>query len=132
MTELNNLTRYVTLESRKRELRSELDAIENEMKGLETQILDEWTKTGQTGAKVGGYTIYVNRQLWAGLAEGAEGPDVAAALGEAGLAWMATANWQKLSSYVRELDQEGAPLPRALEGVVSVREQFSLRARKAS
>ena len=127
---MTNLQQFVDLEARKRELENELKAVENLMKTLEESILDEWTQNGQTGAKIGGYTLYVNRQLWAGAAKGKEGVDVAAALGESGMAWLATANWQKLSAWVRELDQQGEYLPAPLQDVISVTERFSLRARK--
>lgn len=127
----NSLQQFVDLETRKRQLEVDLKGVEDAMKELEAVILDEWTQNGQTGAKVGGYTLYVNRTLTGRLAEGKVGQDAAAALAEAGLPWLVTANWQTVAAYIRELDAEGEPLPAALRGVIEPYERFSLRARKA-
>ena len=124
------LVRFTELEAAIRYHKAQLAALENEQKAIELLLLGEWERIGQGSARINGFTVYIHRQLWAGTAEGKSGSDVAEALRDMGLGHLATANWQSLSAWVRELAQNEESLPPALEGVVAVTERFGLRTRK--
>lgn len=117
---------------------------------LKTDLMDEFEELGVTSMNAKGKTIYVHRQIWAGVADGKEKISVVKELQDLGLADFVTFNSQALSGYVREtakehsdlVDAKGdlvgdpaqilAVLPGELSRLCKVSETLDLRIRKAS
>lgn len=131
--------RYVELVKRKREIEAELRAVKTELgEGdggpgrVEKAALDWMVENGMQSVRVDGMTLYVNRQLWAGPTDG-DYHAACEALKSAGLGDLVQErfNVQTLSSWVRERDKDGEPLPAAFAGRIEVAEVFRLGARRA-
>mgnify|MGYP003433410470 FL=1 len=99
---------------------------------MEKDALDWMVANGMQSAKVDGMTLYVNRQLWAHPVDG-DYPSACEALRQAHLGDLVQErfNVQTLSSWVRERDKDGEPLPAAFAGRIEVAEVFRLGARRA-
>jgi len=134
---------YAALLGRRRELQAELAEVERDLGTLEESTLEEMLAEGMQSCRVDGMTLYIERQLWAGRGEHTS-REITEALEAAGLADMTTANWQQLSSYVREqarnatgkekpsAEEAIAALPDILRNVVSVTEAVKVRGRKSA
>ena len=113
--------------------------LKKESKEIETQILAHFSDTGISSVKMDGGTVYLHRQLWAGVdTQENEAPKDAMeravkALREAGYEDLVSEKFstQAVSAIVRELDKEGEDLPQEFEGAIRVAEKFSARLRRA-
>ena len=148
MTFQEKLARFSELAREERELEKKLKKVEAEMAALEEPLKDQFSDLGMSNARVGGLTIYLHTQLWAGAAKreivNADGTvsvvgdaeTTCEALIEAGLAEFVKPNFNvnTLSAWVRELPEDqatGLPiLPPELEGKISITKKYSLRTRQ--
>lgn len=133
---IDNLKEFISLRGAKSELEAELKLIKKKISALESKLLDDFDNDGVHSMKIENtagrnVTVYINRQLWASPEDGYE--KACSALRAAGLDEYVHErfNVNSLSSYVRELDEEEAPLPEEFEGAISVTEKYSLRTRNA-
>ena len=133
-----NLVRFAELYNRKRDLDAEVKRVEEEMKVLEGPLMEQFASDGISSVKIGGQTVYLHSQLWAKLIV-RDGEDRDAAKERALNALKAAQledfveesyNSNRLSAYLRELKQQGKPMPEEFEGAIEGITQFSLRARK--
>lgn len=126
---------YVRLIARKRELEAELRQVKEELGDtagyepgkLERRVIAYFEQNGMQSTRVNGMMISLNRRLWAHAKDG-DYPAACQALRDAGLGEFVQPrfNVQTLSSWVREQDRDGEPLPPAFEGRIEVAEVFRL------
>lgn len=138
--------RYVALVARKRVIKDELDDIEAGLKAMEPQLLAYMGEgTGDEGEgfssiRLGGYTIYAQRDPWVKTKLGATREDVCRALKESGLGHYVTEqfNTRSLTKYVHDLeakhgvlaDQDGALallLPAEVTAVLEVKPVYRIQ-----
>lgn len=139
------LAQFSGLRAQKRDLESQLKAVNQEIETLQPLALEEFMENNVTNMKVNGETLFIYRQVWAGSVQ-VEGPDgkmhgdkerTTKALIAAGLGWMVepSFNAQVLSGWIREqpTDDSGNPiLPPELEGNVSISPKAEIRLRAAT
>ena len=130
---------YVELIKKKTLLEEQLRDVKARLDELEPQIAESFQKEGVQSTNVDGYTVYLNRQLWAGAANGDKEAMFAALKTYPDESWSFlvrdNVNTQQLSARVREceLDVNGMPiLPNELKQVIKVSEVFRIGARKSS
>lgn len=138
---------FIRLTRDVREAKGMVDDLKEELRPVQEALLEQMSETGLQNFSSDGMTVYVRRTLWAGY-----GPDldadaapeqkaeakaalVAALAEDPEYSWLVetTFNTQRLSSVVRELEQDdaGMPvLPENLAPVLKVTEKFDLGARK--
>lgn len=123
---------FVALEKERRELESRLKVVTTKLSDLQEELLEGFTQTGLTQAKMDGLRVYVHRQLWASAKDG-DYEKACAVLKEVGLSEFVGErfNTNTLSSWVRERVKSEMPLPEEFAGVIEVVEKFSLRSAKA-
>lgn len=134
--EMDTLREFVALTERKRALDEQLKDAKRRLASLEDDIAEFFTEEAVQNMQIGGYTVYLQRKLWAGPVDGARDKMVAA-LKQADESWSflvdETVHPGRLSSRVRECEQDvdGQPiLPDELKGAIRVVEQFRIGARK--
>ena len=141
------LYRCVSLSEEESRLKKELETVQEELKAIKEQVKNLFIEMGVKSMKAG-KTIYLNRQYWAGTAEGATSHEVSKALERLDLAQYVTYNHQSLSAYVREqakqcselIGSEGeiiatpeqilAILPEPLNKLLKVSEVIDIRVKK--
>lgn len=127
-----------------RELDAELKAAKEKLQSLEPDVMADLEEEGIDSVKVNGFTIYAQRNLWAGVADGVDRQVACDALKDAGLNDFVAENFnaQTLSSYFRELEKSAKAegriimdqsqlLPETLKGKIKLTEKFGLRFRKS-
>jgi len=118
------------LEEQLRDTKARLDE-------LEPKIVESFQEEGIQSTKLDGYTIYLNRQLWAGHAGDKQAMcDLLKSMDDNTWNFLVedNVNVQRLSARVRECekDDNGMPiLPEQLKEVIKVSEVFKIGARKA-
>ena len=135
------LKRYVALIEQKQSLEEELTATKEAMAELDEYIMENMLESGTQKITMDGYTVYIQRMLWA---SGANGQDALnqAIIGE-GYAELVEprVNANRLAALVREYDADptclhdeyGLPiLPGDLKDAIKISEQFKVRARKTA
>jgi len=132
MTTEEKVARFVALEKRKRDLDRELREVKGELATLEVDLLDWFERNGVKNMGVQGMLVYVHQQLWAAPADG-DYERACLALRAAGLDDFVREqfNIHQVSAWVRERAKAGEELPPSFTGNIDVREQFTLRARRA-
>ena len=92
---------------------------------LEAELVDQFTQAGVADLTLDGRKGYLKPEIWAGRVDDSVTPEqIANALEASDLGYLVTprtVNWQSLSAYVRELDDQGQPLPEALAKVIEAR-----------
>jgi len=121
-----DLRRLLALRQDKERHEDVLKGINAEIEILTSRILDRWTDDGVDSVKMDGKTIYVRRSIYAKVLDREH---VAEAMREAGLDSMLTPNTNTLSAWLREREDNGEPIPPALDGIVGTYERFSLSVR---
>lgn len=127
------LKEYVQMSALKKSIEEELESVKVRLAEIEPQLLDEFAEAGMQSANIDGHTIYIQRQLWAKVEDGASKDDVILGLKAAGYSDYVneTYNTQQVSALLREWDKQELPIPAPLEGKLGSTEKFSLRVRKA-
>lgn len=123
---------FIELETRKRELKEELERLEAEKAEIEQSLLKHFEESGIQKVSMNGMTVYLHRQIWASAKEGNK-EALCNALKKSPLKDLVyiTYNSNKLSAIVREYESEGKSLPRSIADLIEVTEQFSIRLRKS-
>ena len=129
---------YVQLIKKKTQLEEQLRDVKARLDVLEPQIAESFQKEGIQSTNVDGYTVYLNRQLWAGATDGHKEAmfKVLKAYPDESWSFLVkdNVNSQQLSARVRECEQDadGMPiLPDELQEVIKVSEVFKIGARKS-
>lgn len=126
---------YAELVAKKRELKAVLKTLDETIAEREVALLDEMGAEGVTQMRVdtdsGAFTLFPKCTVWAGIEEGQKLKAIEVLEG-LGMKDLLSPNYQSLSSWVREHIDAGVPLPKEFEGVIAVREVFSLAVRKAN
>ena len=130
----NRIKRYAELTLLKRQAKTTLADIQEEMDKIQQEVLDIMGAEGVSSLRVntseGWFTVSPKRTIWAGIEEGMKLQAIEV-LESLGLKDLLSPNYQSLSSWVREHEDQGRPLPAEFAGVIAVREVFSLGVRKA-
>jgi len=145
---MEQLKEFVCLESRKRELDSELKAIAARLEDLEQALVPQFLEDGVASMKVDGRTVYIARDIHATPVN--DRAEVIAALKRSELGQYVSENYntQSLKAFVREVAEDvrlrceqqdrffteeevRAALPEPLGRVLKVSFVHSLRSRKA-
>jgi hypothetical protein len=145
---MEQLKEFVCLETRKRELDSELKAIAARIDDLEQALVPQFLSDGIASMKIDGRTVYIAQDIQASPANGRV--EVIGALKQSDLGQYVSENYntQSLRAYVREVAAEtrlccqqqnrlfteedvGAALPPQLCGALKISFVHSLRSRKA-
>lgn len=126
----------IALRDKKDRLDQELKEVVAEMDVVKEPLLKQLQETGVQNVKAGGKTVYLHRQIWAGIGEGVTKEQVIEALEAAGLEnyIYQTFNSQTLSAWVREQKEgpDGLPvMPPELAGKLIPREIFEVRVRRS-
>ena len=100
--------------------------------GIMIPNLAQFEKAGVDSIRAGGFTIYLERTLWAGAVDG-DNEALMKALKRAklGVYVKTSVNTQSLSAYARELDRNGKKPPPSLKPHLKVTEVFKVKARKS-
>lgn len=130
--DIDKLRRFVTLEKQRRELEGELKVIAEERSMLEAQLLKEFEKAGMSSTKIDGLNVRVERMLFATVLKGFTKMDVCKALKRSRLGSLVQNTYQpgQLAAYVRELEREEKPLPKALSEVIEIGEKYVVRSNR--
>lgn len=124
---------FVRLQDRKRELEKELKGVKEDIEMVQSILLSQFEKAGVDSVRAGGFTIYLERTLWAGAVDG-DNEALMKALKRAklGVYVKTSVNTQSLSAYARELDRNGKKPPPSLRPHLKISEVFKVKARKAA
>ena len=136
------LRTYVELNTRKKNLRADLDAVQGDLDALMPEILEDFADSGISNININGHTIYLTAQLWASPQDG-DYERACDALEAAGLGEFVGRrfNSNTLSAWVREYvrDESGdypeepeEALPVALQGALAVSKKWDVRVVKAN
>ena len=132
------LREFVRLTTEKRDLETQLKDRKARLDALEPAVTEQFQQGGIQSINVDGYTVYLNRSLFAGPKDGNK-DGLIAALKSCPEDWsflvQENFNGNSLKARVRECDlgQDNLPvLPEALKDVLQVYEEFSIGARKSS
>lgn len=131
--EMEVVREYTKLNRRKRELEAELDAVKEQKAKVEERLLEEFSLDNVDRITLDGHTVYLHRQVWAALEEGATKEDVIEGFRAAGLEHFVSETYshQTVSAWLRELEREGEELPEELDGLLGTSEKFSVRVRRS-
>lgn len=136
--------RYAAAWAAKKAMEDVIKLLDAEIGGLNEALQEQFLLNDQQSARVAGVTVYLERQLWAGKAEGVKGGELAATLEELELEEFLTVNASTISSYVRELaraatgedhpsaDAALQALPAPLQRVLKVDERINIRGRRTA
>lgn len=129
---------YVDLTDKKRKLEEQLKDTKARLAELEPAIVEMFQSEGVQSMNIDGYTVYLNRKLFAGPKDGDKEAMIAALQG-CDESWSflvsPTVNTNQLGARVREcdMDENDLPiLPDSLKDVIAVFEQFRVGARKSN
>lgn len=130
------LRRLASLIRHKRELKSALASVNEQIDQLQEPALNEMVSAGVDRLPLrdeeGTLTLYIHRQLWARPVGGPDGrPAVVEALQAEGMDDFVKQdfNVQRLSAYARELERAGAELPEQLRAVLEITTDTEVRGR---
>lgn len=131
--DMQKVTEFCELKRRKEELDEQLKSVNSLMRAVEAQLLDMFAEAGVPKISTKEYgTLYVQRQLWAGPKEGNKAALVEFLKSYQPALVSENVNSQTLSAFVRDITDNGEKeLPQGLGAVVEVKEQYSMRLRKA-
>lgn len=128
----SSVQRYLDLSRRKSSLEDELGEIKKELGALEETLVETFALEGVQNMSLDGATVYLHRQVWAAkndsdvttqqICEALTASDLSGFVAE-------NFNWQTLSAYVRERDDQGEELPEPLARLIHSTERYSLRVR---
>jgi hypothetical protein len=132
--------RFVYLTRRIKELEDELGPLEKEREDLEPLVQAEFAKSGVKNLNIDGYTIYVERKLWAKYPSREEAIEALKATGHEEYVY-ADFNHNSVSALVREIvkGEEGekdatdgsSRLPEEWQGKLGFVEKFKAKAVRA-
>lgn len=124
--DLEDLKKFVSLTKQKKSMEEELKDIQSELDRLESLLISFFEEQGIQKISVDGRTVYIRRQLWMKQNEGTDKQAACNALKQAGLEDFVKENFnvQTISSYARELDQQGEKIPTSLKKYFNVDEVF--------
>jgi len=124
-----NLHDFVDATRSKRELEAQIKILDEQIAQAEKKLLAEMTDAGVQRVTVDDVTVYIHRQLWASKNPNVTDEEAAEAIKLVGLDDMIKPkfNANTMSSYIRELDGQGRPIPDPLLSVLSITEKFSVR-----
>ena len=139
------LALFVALEGKRRELESELKAVEAEISNLSNRILEDWADRGQRNATVGKLTVFTRSEMYCSKRPEYSGQDLARVLMDLGIGQAVGYNAASLKSYIKERlgtangDGDDIPtdtdldavLPPELAAMITVGENVRLRTRIA-
>lgn len=125
-----DVARIIELDERKRALEEEIDRIKFERRTLEERVMEQWAEAGVQHVRQQGMTVYLRRDVWAGIHEEFKTAAPYAFM-RADLGHMLSVNSQTLSAYVRELERKGEEAPEEIARLIRTTEQFSIRSRRA-
>jgi hypothetical protein len=120
--------RKIALEESKRTLKGQLDTVNEALAEVDGQLLTEWERTQTQNVKRRGWTVYLNRRVYAAVT--GDRPALIAALRAAGGEHVISVNSNSLTAFAREMDEQGGLTP-AIAAQIELRDDFSLRMRKA-
>ena len=141
VSENNPLREFLALTERKKVLKTELDMIESELKGLQDRVIEYLREQHIDRLSTGGKTVYVHRMVYASFA-GVDPSVYIPALEAAGMGALVQpkVDGQRLSAAVREFDDGNNPLspeeirerlPEQLRSIVKISEVYTPRVRQA-
>ena len=135
---IQRLREFVSLTALKRDLETRLKDAKARLDPLEAALIEQFQQDGIQSVNADGYTVYLNRKLFAGAKDG-DKPTMIAALEACDETWSFlvedNVNSQRLCARVREceLGDDGMPLlPDELKDAIQVCEQFTIGARKSN
>lgn len=126
------LDQYVELHGEIKAAEAALDVLKTRKATMETEVLADFTDEGIQSVKAtNGTTVFIHRSLRASVK--GDRQEAAQVLVDVGLGDLVRQdfNLNTLSSWVREQDALGVPLPDPLTEHVAVAEFFSARVRKS-
>ena len=124
---------FVKLSREKRQLESRLEEVKAALRDLQDPISDHFEREALQNCSIDGGTVYRHRQVFASLIPDSQGcyDQAHQALRQAGMAHIiqTTVNHQDLITWVRDLEEREAPLPREVQTHIKVSEVFQMRER---
>lgn len=131
--ETDRLREYVRLRREQKNREAEAAQVKDLADALEQELLEDFAENTIQSVTVDNTTVYLSRSLWAQVEPGVDRTEVLSALRDAGLGHFVSEsfNTQTVSSYLRDLDREGEPLPDELHGLIRGVEKFQLKTRRS-
>lgn len=124
------LKKYAKLYFVKQKLARKYKEVSDRLEKMELSMLDHLAdlEIDKVSLK-GGIMLFTRRQLWAKVRSK---EDAINAIKEAGEGWMVSEGFNSnvLSKYLRELDEQGKPLPKEFEGIIETNPKYNLIAKK--
>lgn len=133
MSSMEPVKRYAQLEGERLELEDRIKKIKSEQEQIREQVLGFFQEEGVESVKLPDRTLYLQRRLDAGKAEGMSTEECIRALQSRGFEDLAPlrVDWQRLSAVFREREKGGEePVPEALRGVFEPKESFRVGSRR--
>lgn len=130
----SDLEEYITLEKENRKIKDRQDAIKKRMATLSTRLLDEWADSGQTNAKIQGFTVFVANKFWCSKRTGVAMGDLCDVLKKEGLGRLVAEGYAPsgLKSWIKEqIETDGAEVPDNIKAIVNFDTKPTLGVRKA-
>jgi len=127
------LREFTSLEKEKKNLEYELEKVKKKIANISQPIMDEFADKGIKNINIDGRTVYIERKVWAKIADDKTKEEAIQAIKDAGYEILVSEgyNSQQLSSLLRELERSGK-FPEEFKGVIEASEVFKLKSRKAS
>ena len=125
------LARFVKLSKEKRSLENRIETIDDELKGLEESLLDEWCERGQQNANVDGMTVYITRDFYCTKKKEFSTEQLIELLKESGMERVVQVgyNASSLKSWVKETLAGGGEIPAPLANCLNFDTVPRLKAR---
>lgn len=134
MTTLADVRKYASTLNERLDLEDRVKELKSQEAKLHDSVLAYFEAEGIQKVSVEGRTLFARRELWAKRKDTATNEDVVAALEAESLSALHEdrPSWTSISSYLRELDRDGTPIPATLASVVEASEVWKVGHRKAS
>lgn len=124
------LERLDSLKRRKEDLARDAKRLQVEIDEVEAELVEQYVNSGKSFEQRGDRVGTLGSTLWARkVDESVTGDDVAAALRADGLGHLVTNpsyNSSRLSGYLRDLEQDGKPIPPNLAKVIEAVERYAI------
>lgn len=123
---------FVQADMERKELADRLKAAERRCEEMQEPIKQYFLSTGMTNTRVDGRLVHVVKRHKVLPAEGKTKEDVCEALRFTGHGDLVTESyhWTRMSSLVKQAEEEGTELPQELLDTISINEEFKVQTRR--
>jgi NCAIR mutase (PurE)-related protein len=126
------LREFVQADIERKELADRLKEAERRCEEMQQPILEYFMQTGMENVRVDGRLVHIVKRHKVVPAEGKTKDDVCEALRHTGHADLVTTSyhWTRMSSLVKQAEEEGVELPEELLDTIKINEEFKVQTRR--